>query len=77
MLLSSNRLNNAHRNYKQKQARERPVSAKEIHKMQASNQQLLEENNVLKAKNDILIEMISEVYSEFKLENDKKAKRKH
>ena len=31
-----------------------------------------EENNLLKVKNEILIDMISEVYSEFKLENDRK-----
>jgi hypothetical protein len=34
-----------------------------------------EENNLLKVKNEILIDMIAEVYSEFKIEADKKKKK--
>ena len=40
------------------------------------SQQLQEENCLLKAKNEILIDMISEVYCEFKLESEK-SKNKH
>ena len=52
------------------------VSSKEMQKLQKSNQQLQEENTLLKTKNEILIEMISEVFTEYKLENDLKANKK-
>jgi len=49
---------------------EKQVSSREIQKFQEKTDQLQDENNTLKCKNEILIDMIAEVYSEFKLEND-------
>ncbi len=50
--------------------KEKHVSSREIQKVQEKTNQLQEENNTLKCKNEILLDMIAEVYSEFKLEND-------
>lgn len=52
--------------------REKLVSSRELHKYQTQNQEIQEENNTLKCKNEILIDMIAEVYSEFKLQKDLK-----
>ena len=52
--------------------REKQVSSRELQKYQAQNQEMLEENNALRCKNEILIDMIAEVYSEFKLQKDLK-----
>jgi regulator of replication initiation timing len=50
------------------------ASTREVQKLQKGNQQLLEENNMLKVKNDILLDMMAEVYAEYKLEVDKHKK---
>lgn len=63
-----------HRDKKPAAKREKHVSSREIQKYQSKNQQIFEENNLLKCKNEILIDMIAEVYSEFKLENEKNKK---
>ena len=67
-------------NYQQSKQNEKNVnssaSQKEFQKLQKSNQNLQEENNLFKVKNEVLIDMIAEVYSEFKLETDKKKSRK-
>jgi poly-beta-hydroxyalkanoate depolymerase len=52
------------------------LANKDAHKLQKHNQILQEDNNMLKIKSEILIDMIAEVYSEFKLETDKKKARK-
>lgn len=67
-------------NYQQSKQNEKTAnssaSQKELQKLQKSNQNLQEENNLFKVKNEVLIDMIAEVYSEFKLETDKKKSRK-
>ncbi len=45
---------------------------KEIFKLQKGNQQLQEENNLLRVKNELLLDMIAEVYSEMKLEHEER-----
>ena len=45
---------------------------KEISKLQKGNQQLQEENNLLRVKNELLLDMIAEVYSEMKLEHEER-----
>ena len=52
------------------------LNNKDTNKMQKHNQILQEDNNMLKIKNEILVDMIAEVYSEFKLETDKKKTKK-
>jgi hypothetical protein len=47
-------------------------NSKEVQRMQKSNQQLHEENNLLKVKNEILIDMMSEICSEYKFEMKQK-----
>ena len=46
------------------------ATTKDLEKLKKTEKQLQEENNVLKFKNELLLDMISEVYSEMKLEND-------
>ena len=48
------------------------MSSKELNKLQKGNQQLQEENNLLRVKNDLLLDMIAEVYSEMKLEHEER-----
>ena len=50
--------------------------SKEVAKMQKTNQQLHEENNLLKVKNEILIDMMSEIWSEYKFEIDRSKNKK-
>lgn len=50
-------------------------SGKELEQLKRAEKALAEENNLLKIKNDLLLDMISEVYSEMKLEADQVAKR--
>ena len=45
-------------------------TSKELQRAQTINSQLQEENAMLKSKTDILIDMMSEVYSELKLKKD-------
>lgn len=47
------------------------ISGKELNKLQKNNQQLQEENNLLRVKNELLLDMIAEVYSEMKLEHER------
>ena len=61
---------NYRRDKKAPAKKEKHVSNREIQKVQEKTNQLQEENSTLKCKNEILIDMIAEVYSEFKLEND-------
>ena len=43
-----------------------------MQKLKKTHMQLQEENNMLKIKNELLLDMIAEVYSEMKLEDDQK-----
>jgi hypothetical protein len=43
-----------------------------LQKLKKQQLQLQEENNMLKLKNELLLDMISEVYCEMKLEDDEK-----
>jgi hypothetical protein len=43
---------------------------KDSQRFQRINHKIQEENNFLKSKNEILISMIAEVYSEYKLSKD-------
>ena len=44
------------------------LSAKDLEQLKRTEKALSEENNLLRVKNDLLLDMISEVYSEMKLE---------
>jgi hypothetical protein len=60
---------------KKRQPKSQVASVKDNQqKLLKNSQQLQEENGLLKAKNEILIDMISEVYSEFKLDSEKSKK---
>lgn len=50
-------------------------SGKDLEQLKRAEKALVEENNLLKIKNDLLLDMISEVYSEMKLEAGQVAKR--
>ena len=63
---------------KTRQSKSQVASVKDTQqKLLKNSQQLQEENGLLKAKNEILIDMISEVYSEFKLDSEKSKKHHH
>ena len=48
------------------------ANGKDLDKLRSREKTLHEENNLLRIKNDLLLDMISEVYSEMKLEAETK-----
>jgi hypothetical protein len=46
------------------------TNSKEVQKLQKTNQQLQEENNLLKVKTEILVDMVTEIYCEDKLNRE-------
>jgi cell division protein FtsB len=50
--------------------------SKDVQRLQKDNTQLNEENNLLKVKNELLLDMVAEICSEYKLDTMKKNKNK-
>ncbi len=51
------------------------MSSREVQKLHKGNQDLKEENNLLKVKVEILSDMVAEVYCENKLSREQKTKK--
>ena len=65
---------NYHREKKGKPKKEKQVSSREIQKVQANATKIQEENQNLKCKNEILKDMLAEVYSEFSIKRRQSTK---
>ena len=51
------------------------ASSKELDKLRKVNQTLVEENNMIRVKNEVMLDMLAEVFSELQLETDKNKKK--